>query len=187
MTLKNNRAPLLPYFKLCASFRSHWRWVPGQENLTTRFVTRPRGVACRGGRGFLVLLPNTSFQPSTSRSTPIHAWLNLLMIIIQSSKMGAPGESQMLLAQLLAWFRHFHKLIQITHTVKMNQPVCISIASAGSKVEKRDTWRPPTYSNKYNCTISASNQVHYTWSPARQAEKPTLTLWGEYKNEGVDL
>ena len=24
MTLKNNRAPLLTYFKLCASFRSHW-------------------------------------------------------------------------------------------------------------------------------------------------------------------
>ena len=30
MTLKNNRAPLLIYFKLCASFRSHWciqTWV----------------------------------------------------------------------------------------------------------------------------------------------------------------
>ena len=27
MTLKNNRAPLLCYFKLCASFRSHW-WIP---------------------------------------------------------------------------------------------------------------------------------------------------------------
>ena len=30
MTLKNNRAPLLFYFKLCASFRSHWcidTWV----------------------------------------------------------------------------------------------------------------------------------------------------------------
>ena len=26
MTLKNNRAPLLFYFKLCASFRSHW-WI----------------------------------------------------------------------------------------------------------------------------------------------------------------
>ena len=25
MTLQNNRAPLLCYFKLCASFRSHWR------------------------------------------------------------------------------------------------------------------------------------------------------------------
>ena len=27
MTLKNNRAPLLCYFKLCASFRSHWQGV----------------------------------------------------------------------------------------------------------------------------------------------------------------
>ena len=27
MTSKNNRAPLLCYFKLCASFRSHW-WIP---------------------------------------------------------------------------------------------------------------------------------------------------------------
>ena len=27
MTLKNNRAPLLCYLKLCASFRSHW-WIP---------------------------------------------------------------------------------------------------------------------------------------------------------------
>ena len=26
MALKNNRAPLLCYFKLCASFRSHW-WI----------------------------------------------------------------------------------------------------------------------------------------------------------------
>ena len=26
MTLKNNRTPLLSYFKLCASFRSHW-WI----------------------------------------------------------------------------------------------------------------------------------------------------------------
>ena len=26
MTLENNRAPLLCYFKLCASFRSHW-WI----------------------------------------------------------------------------------------------------------------------------------------------------------------
>ena len=29
MTLKNNRAPLLCYFKLCASFRSHWRIQTG--------------------------------------------------------------------------------------------------------------------------------------------------------------
>ena len=27
MTFKNNRAPLLCYFKLCAAFRSHW-WIP---------------------------------------------------------------------------------------------------------------------------------------------------------------
>ena len=26
MTLKNNRAPLLRYFKLCAAFRTHW-WI----------------------------------------------------------------------------------------------------------------------------------------------------------------
>ena len=40
MTLKNNRAPLLPYFKLCASFRSHrlgsngqtdWNWSNSPE------------------------------------------------------------------------------------------------------------------------------------------------------------
>ena len=29
MTLQNNRAPLLCYFKLCASFRSHWWIQPG--------------------------------------------------------------------------------------------------------------------------------------------------------------
>ena len=28
MTLKNNRAPLLCYFKLCASFRNHWSIQP---------------------------------------------------------------------------------------------------------------------------------------------------------------
>ena len=33
MTLQNNRAPLLCYFKLCASFRSHW-WI--QTGVTVR-------------------------------------------------------------------------------------------------------------------------------------------------------
>ena len=33
MTLKNNRVPLLCYFKLCASFRSHW-WI--QTGVTVR-------------------------------------------------------------------------------------------------------------------------------------------------------
>ena len=33
MTLKNNRAPLLFYFKLCASFRTHW-WI--QTGITLR-------------------------------------------------------------------------------------------------------------------------------------------------------
>ena len=33
MTLKKNRAPLLCYFKLCASFRSHW-WI--QTGVTVR-------------------------------------------------------------------------------------------------------------------------------------------------------
>ena len=33
MTLKNNRAPLLCYFKLCASFRSHWSYSPETANL----------------------------------------------------------------------------------------------------------------------------------------------------------
>ena len=33
MTLKNNRAPLLCYFKLCASFCSHW-WI--QTSITVR-------------------------------------------------------------------------------------------------------------------------------------------------------
>ena len=39
MTLKNNRAPLLCYFKLCASFRSHW-WI--QTGVTVR--KRPLSV-----------------------------------------------------------------------------------------------------------------------------------------------
>ena len=34
MTLTNDRAPLLCYFKLCASFRSHWRWI--QTGVTAR-------------------------------------------------------------------------------------------------------------------------------------------------------
>ena len=33
MTLKNNRAPLLCYFKLCSAFRSHW-WI--QTGVTVR-------------------------------------------------------------------------------------------------------------------------------------------------------
>ena len=39
MTLKNNRAPLLCYFKLCASFRSHWHWW-----IQTRATIRKRPI-----------------------------------------------------------------------------------------------------------------------------------------------
>ena len=39
MTLKNNRAPLPMYFKICASFRSHW-WI--QTGVTDR--KRPNWV-----------------------------------------------------------------------------------------------------------------------------------------------
>ena len=42
MTLKNNRTPLLCYFKLCASFRSHW-WI--QTGVTVR--KRPIWVKIR--------------------------------------------------------------------------------------------------------------------------------------------
>ena len=35
MTLQNNRAPLLCYFKLCAAFRSHW-WI--QTGVTVRKI-----------------------------------------------------------------------------------------------------------------------------------------------------
>ena len=41
MTLQYNRAPLLCYFKLCASFRSHW-WI--QTSITVR--KRPIWVKC---------------------------------------------------------------------------------------------------------------------------------------------
>ena len=49
MTLQNNRAPLLCYFKLCASFRTHWwiqTWVTVQKaqsgsNLTIFRAVRP--------------------------------------------------------------------------------------------------------------------------------------------------
>ena len=35
MTLENNRAPLLCYFKLCVSFRSHW-WIQGGVTVRKR-------------------------------------------------------------------------------------------------------------------------------------------------------
>ena len=38
MTLQNNRAPLLCYFKLCASFRTHW-WI--QTSVTVRKLSIP--------------------------------------------------------------------------------------------------------------------------------------------------
>ena len=42
------------------------------KNLTTRLVTGPRGLAGRGGRGFLVLLPNTSLHGCLPYSSPQH-------------------------------------------------------------------------------------------------------------------
>ena len=41
MTLKNNRAPLLWYFKLCASFRSHW-WIQTGVTVRKRSIYRAR-------------------------------------------------------------------------------------------------------------------------------------------------
>ena len=38
MTLKNNRAPLLTYFKLCASFRSHW-WIHARVRVQKRPIS----------------------------------------------------------------------------------------------------------------------------------------------------
>ena len=43
MTFKNNRAPLLCYFKLCASFHSHWRI----SNLSYSPETPNLGQICR--------------------------------------------------------------------------------------------------------------------------------------------
>ena len=37
MTLKNNRAPLLCYLKLCASFRSHW-WIQTGVTVQKRLI-----------------------------------------------------------------------------------------------------------------------------------------------------
>ena len=37
MTLKNNRAPLLYYFKLCAAFRSHW-WIKTGVTVRKRLI-----------------------------------------------------------------------------------------------------------------------------------------------------
>ena len=71
------------------------------------------------------------------------------MIIVKSAKMGAPRESQMLLTQLPAWFRHFHKRIRVLHT-QSKQPTCVRKRTFLSR--KRETWRPPTYTNKHNST-----------------------------------
>ena len=46
MTLKNNRAPLLCYFKLCASFRSHW-WIQ------TGVIVRKRPIWVKFGHFFV--------------------------------------------------------------------------------------------------------------------------------------
>ena len=37
MTLKNNRAPLLCYFKLCASFSNHW-WIQTGNTIMKRLI-----------------------------------------------------------------------------------------------------------------------------------------------------
>ena len=42
MTLKNNRTPLLCYFKLCASFRSYW-WIQIRFTVrNTQFGSKPK-------------------------------------------------------------------------------------------------------------------------------------------------
>ena len=45
MTLKNNRAPIQCYFKLCASFRSHW-WIQTWVTVRTGFLQ----LDCRNKR-----------------------------------------------------------------------------------------------------------------------------------------
>ena len=69
MTLKNNRAPLLCYFKLCASFRSHW-W------LQTGVTVRKRPIWVKFDDFFLSVTLTLDLWPRP------FAWTSLLSLVI---------------------------------------------------------------------------------------------------------
>ena len=69
MTLKNNRAPLLCYFKLCASFRSHW-W------LQTGVTVRKRPIWVKFDDFFISVTLTLDLWPRP------FAWTSLLSLVI---------------------------------------------------------------------------------------------------------
>ena len=74
MTLKNNRGPLLCYFKLCASFHSHW-WI--QTGVTVR--KRPIWVKFDLKQNFACLQDKVrTTQPIT---TKLSNYVSLVMLI----------------------------------------------------------------------------------------------------------
>ena len=83
MTLKNNRAPLLCYFKLCASFCSHW-WI--QTGVTVR------------KRPIWVKFDNFFYLCDIDLWPWPFAWMSLLSLVI------TPGNFMMIL-----WGEHSQK------------------------------------------------------------------------------
>ena len=91
MTLKNNRAPLQCYFKLCASFRSHW-WI--QTGVTVR--KRPS---------------NWSYSPETPNLGQIRRFLEPYDLEIWRMTLKNNRAPLLCCFQLCAWF-HCHMWIQ---------------------------------------------------------------------------
>ena len=97
MTLQNNRAPLLCYFKLCAAFRSHW-WI--QTGVTVR--KHPIWVKTIGH----LFYATSSYPLCYSPETPISIFLAIeiceFKLELQSGNVTQCGSKSMTLQNFFA-------------------------------------------------------------------------------------
>ena len=167
MTFKNNRAPLLCYFKLCASFCSHW-WI--QTGVTVR--KRPIWVKINDFLSRVTLKfngwPSTrqiwgiwKLRPAYSPETPNlgqNRWcfvpcdLEIWWMTLENNR--AP---LLCCLKLCATF-HSHRWIQTGVAVR-KRPIWVKFDNFWSRVTlKFDLWPWKTIGHLYHAT---SSSIHY--------------------------
>ena len=108
MTLKNNRAPLLCYFKHCASFHSHW-WIQ------TGVTVRKRPIWVKFDDFFTSVTLTLDLWPW------LFAWTSLLSLVITPENV-----------VMIQWWEHSQKGVTDRQTDGLNHSYSCLVAAKNS-------------------------------------------------------
>ena len=154
MTLQNNRAHLLCYFKLCASFRSHW-WIP------TGVTVRKRPIWVKFDRIYMIPNSNEFRYDSCMRyALTIDAMNNLEPCDLDIWRMTLKNNRAPLLSniKLYASFHH-HMWIQTGVTVRKRLSGVVT-----SVILTFDLWPWPfAWTSLLSIVITPENFVMIRW------------------------